>query len=551
MTEKQKEAKKSHFRFSSVVAMANRKLPVKAAAIILAASTLTSALLGIFRDRLLNSYYLDTYPTGIDAYTAAFTIPDFMFFLLTSGALAVSFIPVFNQRLSSGNKKSAWELSSSILNLMALATLVASILIMILAEPLVRYVVGPGLDESGTILAINMMRVIAINPFLMSIATILSSIQQAVGRFVFYALAPALYNVGILVGIVWFTGGINIFGWHVFDGGIMGVALGVVLGAILQIMVNLFGLFGLGFDYEFKINWRNQGFRSVLKLLPARSLDQGIDYVNTLVTTNLSSRMGAGALRSYQQASSLASMPVNLIGVAISTAFFPQLTEEIGNGKEDKFRQTFRTALSTIIWIALPVSVIAFFARGYVVSFIKNGGDQLISSILATLIISIFANSIFHIAARGFYARQDTKTPFIVSIFSIGLTIILSIFFSVIGCGPEGLGWAQSIGTMLEICVLLAILQRRSKHRLLDSAFWRNFAKTVFATVIAGCVAYSMTKFFPLMATDDSIFTTFPKFCLISIAAILAYIIAGYFLNLEQVRPIAEKVKKLLFRNIE
>ena len=131
--------RKSRFRFRSVVALANRKVPVRLAAILLASSTLVSALLGIFRDRLLNSYYLDTYPTGIDAYTAAFTIPDFMFFLLTSGALAVSFIPVFNQRLTSGNKKSAWELSSSILNLMALLTLVASVLIMIFADPLVRY----------------------------------------------------------------------------------------------------------------------------------------------------------------------------------------------------------------------------------------------------------------------------------------------------------------------------------------------------------------------------------------------------------------------------
>lgn len=542
--------KRSHFHFSSVVAMANRKLPVKAAALILAASTLTSALLGIFRDRLLNSYYLDTYPTGIDAYTAAFTIPDFMFFLLTSGALAVSFIPVFNQRLASGNKKSAWELSSSILNLMALATLTASILIMIFADPLVRYVVGPGLDESGTILAINMMRVIAINPFLMSIATILSSIQQALGRFIFYALAPALYNVGILIGIVWFTGGINIFGWQIFEGGIMGVALGVVLGAILQIMVNLVGLFGLGFDYEFKINWKNQGFRSVLKLLPARSLDQGIDYANTLVTTNLSSRMGAGALRSYQQASNLASMPVNLIGVAISTAFFPRLTEEIGDGREAKFRQTFRTALSTIIWIALPVAIIAFFARGYVVSFIKNGGDRLISSILATLTISILANSVFHIAARGFYARQDTKTPFLVSIFSIGFTIILAIILTALGCGPEGLGWAQSIGSVLEVGILLAILQHRSRKQLLDSVFWHNFGKTVFATAIAGCVAYSMTKFFPLMASDDSIFTTFPKFCLITAASLFAYIAAGYFLNIEQVKPIIRYLKKILFRNL-
>ena len=168
------------FRFKSVVQLANMKLSVKSAAIVLASSTMVSALLGLFRDRLLNSYYLGTYPTGIDAYTAAFTIPDFMFFILTSGALAVSFIPVFNQRLVAGNKKSAWELSSSLLNLLAILTLVTSVLIMIFADPLIRYIVSPGLDESGMVLAINMTRVIAINPFLFSIATVLTSIQQAV-----------------------------------------------------------------------------------------------------------------------------------------------------------------------------------------------------------------------------------------------------------------------------------------------------------------------------------------------------------------------------------
>ena len=213
------------FRFKSVVQLANIKLSVKSAAIVLASSTLISALLGLFRDRLLNSYYLGTYPTGIDAYTAAFTIPDFMFFILTSGALAVSFIPVFNQRLVAGNKKSAWELSSSLLNLLAILTLVTSVLIMIFADPLIRYIVSPGLDESGMILAINMTRVIAINPFLFSIATVITSIQQAVGRFVFYSFAPAIYNIGIIIGITWFTNGINLFGVTIFEGGIMGVLL--------------------------------------------------------------------------------------------------------------------------------------------------------------------------------------------------------------------------------------------------------------------------------------------------------------------------------------
>ena len=541
------------FKFKSVVKLANMKLSVKSAAIVLASSTLVSALLGLFRDRLLNSYYLGTYPTGIDAYTAAFTIPDFMFFILTSGALAVSFIPVFNQRLASGNKKSAWELSSSLLNLFAILTLITSVLIMIFADPLIRYIVSPGLDESGMILAINMTRVIAINPFLFSIATVLTSIQQAVGRFVFYAFAPAIYNIGIIIGITCFTGGINVFGVEVFGGGIMGVALGVILGAIMQLIVSLIGLFGLGMDYNFKINWKNQGFRSILRLLPARSLDQGIDYINGIVNTNLSSRMGAGAVRSFNQASSLHLMPVNLIGVAISTAFFPKLTEELGNGEKGEFNNTFRQALRTIIWIALPVSVIAFFGRGYVTSFISNIGNNdsngTIASILGTLCIAIFARSVFHIASRGFYAYQDTKTPFVVSIVAIGLTILLSIWFYVLGWGVDGLGLAQSIGAIVEIIILLYILQKRSKKELLDKAFWRAMLRMTFATIIAGCVAFSMTKFIPLMATDNSLVITIPKFLVISTISAVAYIVASYFLDLKEAKPIFSYFKKILFRN--
>ena len=539
------------FKFKSVTALANMKLSVKSAAILLAGSTLISSLLGVFRDRLLNSYYLKTYPTGIDAYTAAFTIPDFMFFILTSGALAVSFIPVFNERLMKGNKKSAWELSASLLNFLALITFIGSILIMIFAEPLVRYVVGPGLDESGTILAVNMMRVIAINPFLFSISTVLSSMQQAVGRFVFYALAPAMYNIGILVGITVFTGGINLFGIQIFEGGIMGVAIGVAFGAVLQLITSLVGLFGLGFDYNFKINWKNQGFRGVLKLLPARSLDQGIDYVNTLVSTNLSSRMGAGVLRSFQQASTLHQMPVSLIGVAISTAFFPQLTEDLGRGNKDKFHDTFRTALRSIIWIAMPISIIAFFARGYVVNFIMNGGDMLIATLLGTLIVAVFAQSIFHIASRGFYAYQDTKTPLIVSFIAIGSTIGMMILFYNLGFGPEGLGWAQSIGAVFEVLLLLGILNRRSKGKLLNKQLFKAVEKMFFAGLITACVAYSMTKFLPLMATDNSFLATFPKFCVITAVSLVAYLVACYFLNIDEATPVFKKLKKILFRNTD
>ena len=426
---------------------------------------------------------------------------------------------------------------------------------MIFADPLIRYVVSPGLDESGMVLAINMTRVIAINPFLFSIATVLTSMQQAVGRFVFYAFAPAIYNIGIIIGITCFTGGISLFGVELFGGGIMGVALGVILGAIMQLIVALMGLFGLGFDYDFKIYWRNQGFRTILRLLPPRSLDQSIDYVNSLVSTNLSSRMGAGALRSFDQATTLHTVPVSLIGVAISTAFFPKLTDELGSGDKEKFNETFRQALRTIIWIALPVSIIAFFGRGYVTSFISNIGNNdsngTIASILGTLCVAIFAKSVFHIASRGFYAYQDTKTPFIVSIFAIGLTIGMSVWFAVTGWGVDGLGYAQSIGALIEIIVLLYILNRRSGRKLLNWAFWRAASRMLFATAITGCVAFSMTKFIPLMATDNSLVITIPKFLTISVISATAYLIASYFLDLKEAKPVFEKIKKILFRNVK
>ena len=538
-------------KFRSVVSLANVQLSVKTAAIVLASSTLVSALLGIFRDRWLNSMYYDTYPAGLDAYTAAFTVPDFLYFIITSGALAVTFIPVFNQRLVTGNKKSAWELSTSTLNFLALISFIASIFIMIFADPLVRYIVAPGLNEQSMPLAINMMRVIAINPFLFSISTVLSSMHQAVKRFVFYAIAPALYNVGIIVGILVFTNGINIFGWQIFEGGIMGVAIGVVFGALLQLFASIIGMVGIGFQYNFKIYWKNQGFRTVLKLLPTRSVDQSIDYVMSILNTNLASRMGEQAIRAYQQAASLKSMPVNLIGVAISTAFFPKLSEDAASEDIEKFTDTFKQSLSTIVWISLPVAIIAFFIRGYVVNFIKNGGDPKIASVLGSFVIAIFFQSVFHIASRGFYARQNTKIPLILSVVSFAVQLVFALIFSVSGFGPEGLAYALSISALVEVSLLLIILNKQMKGKIFDKTMISSLTRILIASTIAGIASYAMTKIMPLRAADNSFLSTFPKFCVICAVSLLVYIGACVALKIEEVRPVIDKVRQVLFKNVK
>ena len=545
-------------RVRSTVTKINQRLNVKLAATILAGSTLLSSLLGFFRDRLLNSAYMPSengalagYPVGLDAYTAAFMVPDFMFAVLVSGALSVTFIPVFNERWVKGNKQSAWQISSSMINFMALITMAASVLIIIFADPLMKYLIAPGLSESGHALAVSMMQVIAVNPFIFAVAAVIASIQQAVGRFMFCALAPMLYNIGIIIGTVWFTGGVNLFGWQIFDGGIMGVALGVVLGSFLQLIVSAVGLAGLGFDYNFKIYWRNKGFRKVLSLLPARSVDQGMDYVVSLVEVNLASRLVDGTVRAYQQALTLHMMPINLIGVAISNAAFPQLTEHLGEGRNDLFQKDLRSLLRIIFWMALPVSVVIFFTRGYVVHFIRNGGNQLIAGILGCLVVAILFRTIYHMAARAFYARQDTKTPLYISIFSITLNIILAIVLSmVLKMGAYGLAWAQSTVAVLEVVVLLAVMNRQMP-KLFDMTFVRAIFKMIIAGTITGVVCYIAVLIMPFRYHDDSFFSAFPKFVIISLVSFGSYAAASKWLKLPEIDPILARLKKVLFGRLE
>ena len=545
-------------RVRSTVTKINQRLNVKLAATILAGSTLLSSLLGFFRDRLLNSAYMPSengalagYPVGLDAYTAAFMVPDFMFAVLVSGALSVTFIPVFNERWVKGNKQSAWQISSSMINFMALITMAASVLIIIFADPLMKYLIAPGLSESGHALAVSMMQVIAVNPFIFAVAAVIASIQQAVGRFMFCALAPMLYNIGIIIGTVWFTGGVNLFGWQIFDGGIMGVALGVVLGSFLQLIVSAVGLAGLGFDYNFKIYWRNKGFRKVLSLLPARSVDQGMDYVVSLVEVNLASRLADGTVRAYQQALTLHMMPINLIGVAISNAAFPQLTEHLGEGRNDLFQKDLRSLLRIIFWMALPVSVVIFFTRGYVVHFISNGGVPLIAGILGCLVVAILFRTIYHMAARAFYARQDTKTPLYISIFSITLNIILAIVLSmVLKMGAYGLAWAQSTVAVLEVVVLLAVMNRQMP-KLFDMTFVRAIFKMILAGIVTGVVCYIGVLVLPFRYHDDSFFSAFPKFVIISLVSFGAYAAASKWLKLPEIDPILARLKKVLFGRLE
>lgn len=518
---------------------ANQRFSVSQAAWLLAGSTLIASLLGLLRERLLIANF--GIGAEVDAYKAAFTLPDFMFILLTSGALSVTFIPVFVERMSSGNKQSAWQLSNSILNLFALVTGATSILIIIFAGPIIEYLVAPGLAPDTQALAADMMRIIALNPLLFSISSVLTSIQQSVGRFFFYALAPALYNVGIILGIVFVAP-------HF---GIVGVAIGVVIGSIIQMLASILGMINLGFSYEPLIHWRNQGFSQVLRLLPPRTLDQGADYINILVETNLASRLKDGAITAYQTAFTLHMVPITLIGVAISTAAFPQLSQRMAQHRPDLFKKDLTSVLRVIIWLVLPASIIAYFGRGYLVRLVVADGNAEIATLLGLLVIAIAFRSVFHLLTRSYYAQQDTKTPLYISLIAIGLNVALAILLARPDAyGIYGLALAQSIAAAFEALVLVAVLIRRFDGLVTDDLV-SGLVRMLAASLATAVMAYLLIAYaLPLRASDVGFFALVPKFATIVLASFAFYTYVSHLLGLRESSPIISRIRNLIFRPV-
>lgn len=200
-----------------------------------------------------------------------------------------------------------------------------------------------------------------------------------------------------------------------------------------------------------------------------------------------------------------------------------------------------------IIWIALPVALITFFTRGYLVNFINNGGDALMSMLLGILVVAILFRSIYHIAARSFYAQQDTKTPLYISIVAISVNIILAIWFTfALELGAAGLAAAQSIVAVIEVVILFAVMSRRMPG-LFGNGFWSAVLRMASATGLMSLVTYFMVISFPLGVGDNSFLASFPKFCLIVAVSLIAYVMLSQLMSLQEARPVVARVKRIFF----
>ncbi|HXH26687.1 MAG TPA: lipid II flippase MurJ, partial [Candidatus Acidoferrum sp.] len=268
------------------------------------------------------------------------------------------------------------------------------------------------------------------------------------------------------------------------------------------------------------------------------------------VEINLASRLMQGAITAYQEATTLYMVPVTLIGVAISTAAFPKMTERIAHGETQLFKKELQTILRVIIWLALPAVVVTFLTRGYLVSFLEPKGDQTMADILGVLAVGILFRSIYQIASRSFYAQQDTRTPLYISFFTIGLNIALAVWFvATLGFGVFGLAAAQAAVALVEVMILFSIMSTRIRG-IFDLDFLHGVVKMITAAGLMFIVTYVTVSIFSLRVTDTSLFISVPRFGLVAAAGLTSYLLFSWMLGLKEATPILKLLRKVMLGNL-
>ncbi len=517
---------------------ANKRISLGSAAALLIGAMLIGQLLGFLRTMIINANFRD--PAITDAYFAAFKIPDFFFYTIAAGALGVAFMPFLADKLEKGDKKSVWELTSSLLNLLSIIMIGVGILLLIFAEPLIKLIINKDLSPQQLHDAATIMRFVALNPLLFTISGILTSVQQTFGRFFFFAIGPLIYNVCIIASV------------YIFDDniGIVGLGIGALAGAVLQLVVVCFGLFGLKFRYFPSIKFKRPDFRAMLRQLPARSIDQGVDSLNSVVETNRASHLGPGNISYYENAYILHSAPVLLVGNSIATAAFPRLIRRLSQGRRDLFRKDFVQVLKAILWIIVPVVVISYFARAYFARMIFKDIAPEVASIFGFFAMAILFRAVYAILSRYFYANKNTKIPLYVSLFAIALNVVLAFSLARPDVyGIEGLAMAQSIVAAAEVVVLFGIIMIWDP-KVFTKEFWGWCVKLISVTGFTFLTAYLMVHIVPLLASDRGFVTLSSKLFFIVAPTILVHIALSSLFAMKEVDPVIDKAKKLILKPV-
>lgn len=416
------------------------------AAGLVALSSLASRLLGVFRDRILAGEF--GAGTTLDIYYVAFRIPDLVFNLAVLGALSAGFIPIFTSLMkeNKSENQAAWNLANNVLNYLFLGISGLSLLGIIFA-PLLMKVIAPGFGSADQVIAVNLSRIMFLSPLFLGISGIMGGILQSFKRFLIYSLSPILYNLGIIIGAVYFTDF-----W-----GVYGLAWGVILGAVMHMAVQIPAVYQLGFRYSWRINWRDPATIQIGRLMIPRTLSLAVSQINLVVITAMATGLSSGSLAIFNFANNLQSFPIGIFGVSFAIAAFPALSAAAFNNQE--LEKNFSRTLRQILFFIVPATVFIIALRAQIIRVVLGTGNfdwedtVLTMNTLGFFALSLFAQALIPLLSRMFYARQDSATPFYIGLATVGLNVGLAMFLAP-SLGVSGLALAFSLANIVNFILL-------------------------------------------------------------------------------------------------
>ncbi|MBP3626407.1 MAG: murein biosynthesis integral membrane protein MurJ [Peptococcaceae bacterium] len=502
-----------------------------------------SRILGFVRDISVSSMFGISWQA--DAYTAAFTIPDLIYFALVGGGLSSAFIPVFSSYLATDQDEDAHVMASTILNIVAIASMVLIAIGMVFTPQLIDIMVEFKHENAAeaTALTIVLTRLMFAQCFFMCLAGISQGILQCYKEFTVPALGAVVYNIAIIViGIL--------LAQHI---GIAGFTIGVVVGAALNLLLQIRSMRQYGFSYKLTLNLRHPGVKKFFLLFLPVVLGLSMNELNLLVSQRLASGLGGGVVYALKQAQRIMMLPVGIFAAAIGLSVFPTMTSHVARGEMKEYKQNLTMGLRTVIFITLPASVGLIALSHPVVRAMYQQGAvttvqiELVSVILVYYCIGVVGYGAQQILNRGFYAVQDTKSPVLINVFVLLFNIIISIIL----VGPftyRGLAMAYSLSGLLSMLVL-GVALRFKIGQYGGKALVKSALQSIIASAVMGLAVYFVANGLEQVLDLSSKLMQVLQVGIGITAGVVVYAAMAIVMRMEEAQQVLRIVKRKLRRS--
>jgi putative peptidoglycan lipid II flippase len=463
---------------------ANRQIARAAGTVMLA--FIASNLVGLARQILMANAFGTQ--AGMDAFSAANRVTETLFNLVAGGALASAFIPTFASILTQGDRQRAWRLASAIANIILVILILLSILAAIFAPWIVRNILAPGFasDPEKEALTISLLRLMLPSAVIFGLSGLVMGILNSYQVFFWPAFAPAMYQVGMIFGILFLAPSMGIYG----------LAWGVVAGAALHLLFQVPSLLHLKGSYYPSLGWGSADVYEVMRLMAPRLLGVAVVQLNFWINTRLASQFAVGSVIALTLAFSLMLMPQAAIAQSIAIAAMPTLSAQVALGRLGEMRASLAASLRGALLLSIPASVGLILLRQPVITLLYQRGEfdenstRLVAWALLWYVAGLVGHTVVEILSRAFYALHNTLTPVMVGIGAMSLNIVFSYTFSAwfirLDWMPHGgLALANSLATGLEAC-LLAYLMRRRLGSLEGKVILEGMMKAALASLAMG-----------------------------------------------------------------